>query len=122
MCNALSPEKAVIWTVLHDLVSAPTGADQAVSLSREHFTHPVYQLWYGASCRLRATNRTIDVSSVAQILRQDGHAMKDRDKRALKRLLRVAPPPRIRNNAAMLAQALSDRHQGRRVHIERLIN
>lgn len=122
MCNALSPEKAVIWTVLHDLALASPGVGQAGGVRREHFTHPIYQLWFDAAARLHAANRPIDATSIAELLRQGDQTMTERDNRALKRLLRVAPPPRIRNNAAMLAQALNDRHQGRRVHIERLIN
>jgi len=115
MCNALSPEKAVIWTVLHDL--APTD-----TLSAAHFMHPAYRVWFEIAVALRGAGGVVNEQQVVEAAHGLGRAPRPADQRALRRLLRVAPPARIRNNAALLAQALVDRHQGRRVHIEKLIN
>lgn len=118
MCNAMSPERSVIWSVLHGL--APHDAPDA--LSGEHFTHPTYRMWFDAVCGLRGAKREINDPAIHDILLSQGHTMRDIDRRALKRMLRLPPPTRIAENTGLLCQALRDRHQGLSVHIERLIN
>jgi len=118
MCNALSPEKSVIWSVLHGLV--PDGLPD--DLNAEHFTHPAYRVWFDAVCELRQADAEISVSALEAVLQGRGHEMRDLDARALKRMLRISPPARIADNAVLLCQALIDRHMGRSVHLERLIN
>ena len=114
MCNALSPEKAVMWSVLHDLASADLCAD--------YFTHPAYRQWFEAVRALRSDQKAVTVTTVKGIMDAQGQTMRDIDRRALGRMLRIAPPARIADNADILSQALVDRHHGRTVHIERLIN
>lgn len=114
MCNALSPEKAVIWTVLHGL--APTDVRCA------HFTHGVYQSWCRAVRDVALAEGAISYESVSSALKYRGETLRPADERALRRLLRLPPPPRIRDNAELLVQALRDRQNGRRMHIEKLIN
>lgn len=113
MCNALSPEKAVMWTLLYEGAVDP-------ALSAEHFTHESYRRWFAvlASSDGAALNED-DFSARAAAM---GHALDRMERRALKRMLRVPPPPRVRANRDLLVQALSDRHVGKRMHIERLIN
>jgi len=114
MCNALSPEKAVIWSVLHDLAS--------VDLSAEHFTHPAYRVWFDAVRELRQGNAKINAHTIHAVAHARGHGVRELDRRALQRMLRIAPPARIADNAQLLCQALVDRHLGKPVHIEKLIN
>lgn len=108
MCNAISPERAVIWTVLFE------GRADA-RLRAEHFTHETYARWFARACDQLAQGR---------VLAEDAFAADTaaHERRALKRMLRVPPPPRVRANAELLVDALVDRHAGRRMHIERLIN
>ena len=42
MCNAISPERAVIWTLLHE-----GRADDR--LRAEHFTHQSYRQWFAVA-------------------------------------------------------------------------
>jgi len=114
MCNALSPEKAVIWSVLHDL--APT------DLRATYFTHPAYRVWFEAVRALRHERIEISAETIHATAEAQGQVMRDIDHRALRRMLRIAPPARITDNAQLLSQALVDRHHGRTMHIERLIN
>lgn len=114
MCNALSPEKAVIWSVLHGQASAGVRADD--------FTHPTYRHWFEASQSLKESDKVVSVREITAFMTARGYEVRDADVRALKRLLRVRPPMRIVGNAQILSQALADRRSGRRVHIERLIN
>jgi len=118
MCNALSPERSVIWSVLHGLVPHDAPHD----LSAEYFTHPTYRMWFDALCTLCRAKREVSVSSIDAILQSQGHMMRDTDRRALKRMLRLPPSTRIAQNTGLLCQALRDRHYGLSVHIERLIN
>lgn len=73
------------------------------SLCEDHFTHESYRRWFAVLAAL-------------------GYVMDHREQRALKRMLRVPPPPRVQANRELLIQALADRRAGRRMHIERLIN
>lgn len=114
MCNALSPEKAVIWTVLHDL--APEG------LCREDFTYLTYQQWFTAVCRLRQKSLPVNLESIWAEVAENGHILKKLDLRSLKRLLKMPPPGRFCNNAGLFSQALVERRLDRGVHVERLIN
>jgi len=114
MCNALSPEKAVIWSVLHDL--APT------DLRATYFTHPAYRVWFEAVSALRLDRAEISAETIHATAAAQGHAVREIDRRALQRMMRIAPPARIVDNAHLLSQALIDHHHGRAVHIERLIN
>ena len=118
MCNALSPERSVIWSVLHGLALH----DPPDDLSAEHFTHPTYRMWFDAVCTLRGVGCEISVPAINAVLESQGLVMRDVDHRALKRMLRIPPPSRIAENVRLLCQALRDRHQGLSVHIERLIN
>ena len=106
MCNALSPEKAVMWTLLFEGAVDPT-------LCAEHFTHESYRRWFNVLAASQ-DGVVLDVSNF--------NAVDRREQRALKRMLRVPPPPRVQANRALLVQALTDRHAGHRMHIERLIN
>ena len=119
MCNALSPEKAVMWTFLFEGAVDP-------ALRADHFTHESYRRWFAV---LAALNDGGDGQAVplnefvfSERAAALGHAMDHREQRALKRMLRVPPPPRVRANRELLVQALVDRHVGKRMHIERLIN
>jgi len=118
MCNALSPEKAVIWSVLHDL--APT--DPSAGLRADYFAHPAYRVWFEAVRALRSDHEDVTVTAIKGVMDAQGQTMRDIDSRALGRMLRIAPPARITGNAQLLSQALVDRHHGRTVHIEKLIN
>ena len=114
MCNALSPEKAVIWSVLRGL---SVGA-----VRRAYFRYPVYRAWFDAANHLRHSGKAVDFAGVAAELTRNGIVQSEADKRSLKRLLRVQPPPRIQHNAHTFTQSLADIHAGQRVHIESLIN
>ena len=108
MCNAISPERAVIWTVLFEGRADPR-------LRAEHFTHDTYARWFAKARDLMGAGQAFSEQAFAAETQES-------ERRALKRMLRVPPPPRVRSNAALLVDALADRHAGRRVHIERLIN
>ena len=114
MCNALSPEKSVIWSVLHGV--------SADHFKIEYFSHPVYRLWFEAATRLRGGGQAVNFVNIERDLDSQGLCQSDADKRALKRLLRVDPPARIQANADVFMRSLADTYHGRRVHIERLIN
>jgi len=114
MCNALSPEKSVIWSVLHGVSSD--------HLKIEYFSHPVYRLWFEAAARLQGCGRAVNFVNIERELETLGFCQSDADKRALKRLLRVDPPSRVQDNANVFMRSLADTYHGRRVHIERLIN
>ena len=108
MCNAISPERAVIWTVLYE-----GRADGR--LRPGHFTHETYARWFSVAQTLIGKGGAFELEAFVYETHPHEH-------RALKRMLRVPPPPRVRTNAALLVDALIDRQAGRRVHIERLIN
>ncbi len=114
MCNALSPEKAVMWTFLYE-----GGVDPA--LCADHFTYESYRRWFVALAQL-PEGACLDEAAFSAQLKAQGHIMDHREQRALRRMLRVPPPPRVRANRDMLIQALADRRAGCRIHIERLIN
>ena len=114
MCNALSPEKAVIWSVLQ---GTSVGAVQ-----RAYFRYPIYRAWFDAANHLRSGGRAVDFAGVEAELKRNGVRQSDADKRSLKRMLRVQPPRRISDNAHTFTQSLADIHSGHRVHIESLIN
>ncbi|MCW8914790.1 MAG: hypothetical protein OQK24_02930 [Magnetovibrio sp.] len=114
MCNALSPEKAVIWSVLQGL-----SADE---LESKYFRHPIYRSWFDAAINLQRSGQPLDYVNIERVLNAQGHCQSDANQRSLKRLLRITPPPRIRENAHVFIQSLVDIHHGRRVHIESLIN
>lgn len=115
MCNALSPEKAVMWTLLFEGV-----LDQ--DLRVEHFTHESYRRWFAVMAALKHDGEAVNEAAMIGRSEALGFAMDHREQRALQRMLRVPPPPRVRANRALLVQALADRLVGKRVHIERLIN
>lgn len=102
MCNALSPERAVMWSVLHEGRADPR-------LAPRHFTHDAYRRWFEAL-------NDADPSALDAIV-QDG-----RERRALDRMRRTQPPQRIRDNFELFVQALLDRDAGQAIHVERLIN
>ena len=114
MCNALSPEKAVIWSVLRGVAVGP--------VQRAYFRYPVYRAWFDAANQLRTAGQAVDLAGVMGALKRAGVRQSDADTRALKRLLRVQPPRRILDNAHAFTQSLADIHSGHRVHIESLIN
>ena len=114
MCNALSPEKAVIWSVLQGVSVGP--------LQSAYFRHPVYRAWFDAANFLRRSGEAVDFANLEGELKRNGMRHSDADKRSLKRLLRVNLPRRIHHNAHAFAQSLADIHQGHRVHMESLIN
>lgn len=115
MCNAISPERAVMWTVLHQ-----GGVDPR--LRAEHFTHESYRQWFALAVELAHQGVSFSEAEFAGRAEAAGRPMDHRDRRALKRMLRVPPPPRVLSNRDLLVQALVDRHLGQRMHIERLIN
>ncbi|HEY9163495.1 MAG TPA: hypothetical protein VIN57_02705 [Magnetovibrio sp.] len=115
MCNALSPEKAVMWTLLFEGAPDP-------ELRAEHFTHESYRRWFAVMAQLMQDGEAVNEASMVKRSEASGHAMDRLEKRALQRMLRVPPPPRVRANRSLLVQALADRLLGKRVHIERLIN
>ena len=119
MCNAISPEKAVMWTLLFE-----GGVDP--SLCAEHFTHESYRRWFGVLASIdggpEVSPGPVSERDFLDAAAALGHTLEHLEQRALQRMLRVPPPPRVQANRALLVQALSDRHTGKRVHIERLIN
>lgn len=122
MCQMLSPERAVIWSVLHE---GTLDVPLAAGVRADHFTHPPYRCWFDLADRLRrdgAAVGVVDAETFVHLLEDAGETPSHADRRALRRMFRVAPPPRIRANLGLLAQALADRHAGRRVHMEKLIN
>lgn len=90
------------------------------SLCEDHFTHESYRRWFTVLSTLgdEPLNELVFSKNMAAL----GHVMDHREQRALKRMLRVPPPPRVQANRELLIQALADRHAGKRMHIERLIN
>lgn len=115
MCNALSPEKAVMWTFLYE-----GGVDPL--LCAEHFTYESYRRWFAVLAASGDGRSALNESAFCERAEAMGHALDHRERRALKRMLRVPPPPRVRANRELLIQALADRFAGKRMHIERLIN
>ena len=104
----------MIWSVLHDLAPA--------DLRASYFTHPAYRVWFEAVSALRLEHAELSAETIHATAKAQGHAVREIDRRALQRMVRIAPPARIADNAQLLSQALVDRHHGRAVHIEKLIN
>ena len=119
MCNALSPEKAVIWSVVR---SADDWRAIRDTVKPEHFTHGPYRLAYRLAGALHAGGWTVNEATLADSADMEGLAFDPVELRALRRMVRVAPPERVRTNLTRLAEALVDRAAGRPVHIESLIN
>lgn len=115
MCNALSPEKAVMWTVLYEGAWDP-------ALRPDHFTYENYRRWFRVMASLVDDAAKPDEAAFLARAEALGVEISPQERRALKRMLRVPPPPRVRANHPLLVRALTDHHAGRRVHIERLIN
>ena len=90
-------------------------------LCAEHFTHESYRNWFAVLAAF-PVNRSFDEDVFSESAEALGHVMDHRERRALKRMLRVPPPPRVLANRELLIQALADHHAGKRMHIERLIN
>lgn len=91
-------------------------------LGPEDFTHLTYRRWFSSIRRLRQKKFYVGVDLIRADLAEQGHESSKIDLRALKRLLRMAPPRRIRNNVRLLCGALSDRRRGKTVNLHRLIN
>ena len=104
-----------MWTFLFEGAVDP-------ALCADHFTHVSYRRWFAVLAALNGQAPPLDEAVFSERAAALGHAMDHREQRALKRMLRVPPPPRVRANRELLIQALADRHVGKRVHIERLIN
>lgn len=119
MCQILSPERAVIWSVLHDEAHfrALDGKIEAA-----FFTHAPYGRWFALSRRLYGDGGALTSEAFLRALDAAEGGVGHADRRALRRMFRVPPPPRVRANLDLFARALADRHAGRRVHLERLIN
>lgn len=119
MCQMISPERAVIWSCLHD----PDGQTDAWNAVRaDYFLHAPYRRWFEAAQALRRSGDPVSDTAITKHLRDAHHTLAKTDTRALRRMFKVAPPPRIRANVALLVKALVDRHEGRRVDLGRLIN
>ncbi len=117
MCNALSPERAVLWAVLHD---AAVHRRVGGRLHDDLFTTAFHRACFAACRSLRAagTGRLDEPAMCAA----PGTAFSDGERRALARMLRVAPPARVRDNVDALVAALDDRAHGRPVNLLHLIN
>ncbi|MEG3617178.1 hypothetical protein V5T82_01805 [Magnetovibrio sp. PR-2] len=114
MCNALSPEKAVIWSVLH---GAPC---ETVLAGR--FRYAPYQTLFEAALTLKAQGKTFNLDNFQAELSRTNASLSPKDLRALKRMLNVSPPPRIRDNANSFMRALGDIQSGQPVELHRFIN
>lgn len=119
MCQILSPERAVIWSFLHDEAGF-RALDGVVDAA--HFSHPPYRRWFEVSRRIYRAGGRVTPDDFLRALEASEGGVGHAERRALRRMFRVAPPPRVRANLALFARALADRHAGRRVHLERLIN
>ena len=114
MCNALSPEKAVIWSILHGEPTDPVSCDT--------FRYAPYRLWFEAVAALHTRGHVLNFENIQNELSRNAVSMSPRDARALKRMLKNVPPPRIRDNAQAFIRALSDIQTGATVQLHRFIN
>ena len=114
MCNALSPEKAVIWSILH---GAPTDR-----FSAETFRYAPYRSWFQAATRLKDAGCALSLEALTQELTRTGARPTAKDIRALKRMLKTEPPARIRDNADAFMRALDAIQDGQPVELHRFIN
>lgn len=119
MCQILSPERAVIWALLHNEAGF-RALDGVVEAS--HFSHLPYRLWFEVSRGLYRGDGCLTADGFIRALEAADGEVGHADRRALRRMFRVAPPARVRANLHLFAQALADRRAGRRVHLERLNN
>lgn len=117
MCNALSPERAVLWAVLHD---AAVHRRVGERLHDGLFTTAFHRACFTACRTLRAAGAgRLEETAVCAA---PGTAFSDSERRALARMLRVEPPARVRDNVDDLVAALDDRAHGRAVNLLRLVN
>ena len=114
MCNALSPEKAVIWSILHGEPTDPVSCDT--------FRYTPYRLWFDAVTALQAQGQNLNFENIQNELNRNAVSLTSKDARALKRMLKNAPPPRIRDNAQAFIRALADIQGGAPVELHRFIN
>jgi len=63
MCNALSPEKAVMWSVLYQ--------DRPICVRATHFTHPPFRVWFGAVQDLRRRGDPVTATTIENRLQAD---------------------------------------------------
>lgn len=120
MCNVLSPERALLWAVMH----APALHEAVAGILRpEFFTHTPYRVCYTVCRDLYAAGRgAVTEDVIVQGAARQGFALAPADRRAVRRMLRVSPPARVRDNVAALAAAVADRHHGRPARLPGLIN
>ena len=114
MCNALSPEKAVIWSVLH---GAPTD-----KLLAGAFRYGPYRTLFDTALALKEQRLALSLDRFKRELARKNTSLAPQDMRALKRMLKVPPPPRIRDNAQAFIGALADIQSGQPVQLHRFIN
>lgn len=114
MCNALSPEKAVIWSVLHG-----ASTDR---LKTGTFRYAPYQTLFDVAQALKDRGQAFSLDNFKTELASKNITMPRKELRALARMLKVAPPPRIRDNAESFITALADIQSGQPVHLHRFIN
>lgn len=119
MCNALSPERAVIWALLSE-----RAAFEAVKgvVRAEHFSHGDYRKVYAVCERAYRSEAVLDETTFDRAATALGLSFGDKSKRGIRRMLRTAPGVRQSANVERLAQAVADIHHGRPVALHSLIN
>ncbi|CCQ73156.1 DnaB-like helicase N-terminal domain-containing protein [Magnetospira sp. QH-2] len=119
MCNRLSPEKAVIWDIIH---SGRIYHDLADRLKASHFTHRPYRRIFRICETLYRSGGTVTPEAFDEVARSMGYRFDLRDRRALDRMLRQPPQARMVANVSRLAQAMIDLQSAGRADLEILAN
>ena len=115
MCQMISPERMAIWSALFDERFYRV---LSVRVEARHFEHPTYRRWYQACAEAYAANKPVTIRSFLET----DEAATAADRRALTRMIKVSPPPRVRANIDLLAAALVDKAEGRAVDLRKLQN
>ena len=102
MCQMLSPERALIWSLLHDPDQFRAVGE---AVRAEHFTHIPYARWFEISRHRVTAGLPVDMKALTEAVEAAWGTISPSDRRALRRMFRVAPPRRIRTNPGLLAKA-----------------
>ncbi|GAB6051240.1 hypothetical protein JCM17960_00600 [Magnetospira thiophila] len=119
MCNRLSPEKAVIWGVIH---SRHVHDQLAPRLTADHFTHRTYRRCFRICARIYAAGGQVTPQTLAATAAELGYDFTAADRRAIDRMLRQPPQSRMVTHAQTLAQAMIDLQAHGCANMERLVN
>lgn len=119
MCNALSPERAVIWALISDRSHFDAVKDV---LRPEHFTHGDYQSVFAVCEKAYADGLVLDADSFESVAQDLGLSFDHKSTRAIRRMLRNDPGARQTEHMDRLVDSLIARHLGQPMVLHSLIN